>query len=291
MEAGYSITIYFPAEHQGLREALLTARATRVFAFHRNLWRTISAKREFDGAGVYILLGESDESPNLTSVYIGEGDSVKDRLDAHNKQNDRPFWSSTHVLSTVDLSMHKAHIQYIESELIRLAKEAKVGKVVNATEPDSPTMMSHVRDEARYFLSDFLLCIAALGIDVFNPPTRQVSVKSDAGDVGSRLFLKSEKYHVEATCLMLPEGFLVLSGSTMRKTETEKIPVTYRNLRQRLLESGVITEQGDLFRFDSDYLFKTSSAAASVIQGSSVSGNGSWKDANGRFLPEILKGL
>ena len=69
--------------------------------FPREKWIEASARNDFDYAGVYILVGDSEnddaipEDPNspanVPTIYVGEGDGIRDRINSHYANKD--FWS------------------------------------------------------------------------------------------------------------------------------------------------------------------------------------------------------
>ena len=54
-----------------------------------------------------------------------------------------------------------------------------------------------------------------------------------------------------------------------------------------LLEKGVLTEFGDVYRLAQDYTFNSPSTAAGVLLGRSSNGRVEWKDAKGRSLKQL----
>jgi hypothetical protein len=59
--------------------------------FPREDWPAIKSRDSFSRSGVYILAGYEAEDDDLMTIYIGEGDGIKDRIDSHYKNKD--FWS------------------------------------------------------------------------------------------------------------------------------------------------------------------------------------------------------
>lgn len=80
------------------------------------------------------------------------------------------------------------------------------------------------------------------------------------------------------------ESFLVLAGSAVRSKGTpefESNPKGYRPLRNQLIKIGIIkiNKTCDEAVFTQNYIFSSSSAAASVVHGASKNGN-VWKKLN-----------
>jgi uncharacterized protein DUF4357 len=74
----------------------------------------------------------------------------------------------------------------------------------------------------------------------------------------------------------------IKAGSTARKQDTPSLQKTYRNLRSRLRENGVLREASDnSFEFSQDYSFSSPTAAAQVVSGTPVNGRTAWRTSDG----------
>ena len=103
------------------------------------------------------------------------------------------------------------------------------------------------------------------------------------------LYLSNPHKNVEATGIMRGDGkrIVVKAGSTIsteNRLPNQKGQTSSANLRQKLIDDGVIVDG----RFVVDYEFNSTSAAASVILGQSASGMNTWKDEAGRKLESLL---
>jgi len=58
----------------------------------RNLFSEAKKRSEFSRTGVYVLVGHEEDS-ELPKIYIGQGDSVKERVDQHISQKEFWTWS------------------------------------------------------------------------------------------------------------------------------------------------------------------------------------------------------
>ena len=77
------------------------------------------ARPEADRTGIYILYGPDPEDPLGMRAYIGEADSVRDRIDTSAKQ--RGFWETAVVVTTSDEALNKGHVRYLEARLIEMS--------------------------------------------------------------------------------------------------------------------------------------------------------------------------
>jgi hypothetical protein len=63
--------------------------------------------------GVYFLVGDDPDQPSKTRVYIGEGDSVADRIKNHAKDETKDFWTKVCLVTSKDTNLTKAHARLI----------------------------------------------------------------------------------------------------------------------------------------------------------------------------------
>ncbi len=130
---------------------------------------------EFARAGIYVLIGGSDNS-DVPLVYIGEADPVRARLEQQHATRD--FWTIAYVFTSKDANLNKAHVEYLESRLITLARDAKRCELQNANVPSRPSLSEADAAELETFLDEMLLCFPVLGVCVFEKPSRDRSRKS-----------------------------------------------------------------------------------------------------------------
>lgn len=81
--------------------------------------------------------------------------------------------------------------------------------------------------------------------------------------------------------------FVVTKGSTANIAYAKSLRPALRELRQKLLDEGVFVEDGEVYSFAREYIFKSPSAAACVIAGNPRSGMDAWRDLKGRSLKEL----
>lgn len=81
--------------------------------------------------------------------------------------------------------------------------------------------------------------------------------------------------------------FVVGKGSTANVAVAKSLRPAVRELRQKLLDEGILVEDGEVYSFFSEYSFQSPSLAASVIAGNPRSGMDAWRDLKGRSLKEL----
>ena len=108
--------------------------------FPRERWQSARNLAELASTGVYILAGYEEDSDDLPTLYIGEDDIVRDRIDSHAETKE--FWEACYAFTTTnkDKGLNKAHARWLERELIRQVKKAARSKLDNQTEPAEPPL-------------------------------------------------------------------------------------------------------------------------------------------------------
>lgn len=51
--------------------------------FPREKWPTTKPRAEFSRTGIYVLSGYEKAEDELPTIYIGEGDVIRNRIDSH----------------------------------------------------------------------------------------------------------------------------------------------------------------------------------------------------------------
>ena len=243
----------------------------------RGRYPHVKKREEFSGSGVYILVGREgdDDRPVL---YVGEGETVRPRLDSHHANKD--FWQQAIVFTTKGDPLNKAQVQYLEARLVELATANKRCRLENSAVPNRPGLSEAEEAEIAGYLDELLSLLPVLGLDAFERP--------EAASAGHRPYYWRGKGW-EATGYETSNGFAVRKGSLARGTTVpsmaKHVPSDY-NKRQQLIDAGVLAEDGKGYRFTVDHVFSSPSQAAAVCAGRSPNGRVDWKDADGVSLKE-----
>ncbi len=238
-------------------------------------------RKEVETPGIYVLLGTDGDS-GFAKAYIGESDSIINRINSH--ERDKEFWDTIVVLTGVNNSLNKAHVQYLEARLIEMAANAKRCELENGNSPEVSTLSEPEIADMENFLIDFRLICSTVGIKIFEVP----SVDSALMGVSQHLLQLKSGGEVIALGVDAPEGFLVKNGSKALVKEVPSFPENAREFRRVLLEKGVITKSGDEFYvFSQDYVFNSPSQAAFILLGRPSNGRTEWKTESGKTLKEI----
>lgn len=279
MPRGISFRIFYPdGTPDGLRLLEKSNWTGHGLLCPRPLFPEARRRDEFARTGIYVLLGPPDEG-ELPEVYIGEGDPIRPRLESH--QRDKDFWTTVIAFTSKDANLNKAHVQYLESRLVDLARAAKRCKLGNATAPTLPNLSEADIADTETFLEEMLLCFPVLGVTIFEKPAAKIAAA--APTVRFRLQAKG----VEAFGYESKGGFVVVSASQAVERDVPSILGYQRELRRSLRETGVLVPVGGELVFAQDYEFASPSTAAAVVLGRNANGRVEWKDPAGRTLKEI----
>ena len=252
----------------------------KALVFPRALLPQVKARPELAQTGVYLLLGPRADGEG-DMLYVGEGDPIRPRLESHYAQKD--FWTRAIGFTTTTAGqLNKAHVQFLESRLIALARAAKRMPLDNANQPAEPSLSEADRADMEVFLGHMLGMLPVLGVHAF-----EQAPKTPAAKVGPVLTCKGKG--VQATGYEASQGFVVRAGSqaVVAVTNAFNQMTGASELRADLLKNGVLAEEVGALRFTQDYVFSSPSAASDIVLGGSTNGRTSWKDAKGRTLKEI----
>jgi hypothetical protein len=94
----------------------------------------------------------------------------------------------------------------------------------------------------------------------------------------------------EATGEYTEDGFVVFEGSTANLEEVKSARGTWvSHIREALLKSGVLVEQGGVYRFTKNHIFPSPSAAAVAVLARNANGWVEWKYSDGKTLDEVKR--
>lgn len=243
-------------------------------------------RSEFDNCGIYILKSIPDSDVYLERVYIGEAEILRKRIREHLRDTEKEFF--TELVAFTSKILTKAHIRYLESKLISLAKEAKTAQVENSNETSLPFLPEADISDMDYFLEQIKLILPLMGYRFLIPSViRQSLDQTQAIQTNTT----SEIYKIKHTTLDASmyeddKGFIVLKGSQANKTTSASISSTYISLRNKLFEDGTLVDKGAFYEFTVDTVFGSISPASNVVLGRQSNGNNEWVNAQGKTYKE-----
>lgn len=261
-----------------LRTVELSNWTGKAVAGPRSEFDKIIERDESLSSGVYFLTG-IDPDTNKNAIYIGEAECIKDRIKNHLPKD---FWNNVAFFITKDENLTKAHIKYIEGQLIEAAKIAGRSVVMNS-QGSGAKLPESDREDMEVFLEKMRQVLPVLGIEAFVPPT----VKSTTENTQEALYCKIK--NLKATGYLTPNGMVVLAGSEAvlnERASAQKWPSVLAQ-RNKLIEDGILVQDGEKYVFKKDTEFSSPSSAAATIHGGSANGLTSWANIKGIILKDI----
>lgn len=277
----FSLRIFVAdGDPDGLRLVERSNWVGKAIVFPRALLPKIKQRAELNQTGVYLLLGPREDGEG-EMLYIGEGDPVRPRLESHYAQKD--FWNRAVCFVAAPGQLNKAHVQFLEANLVRLAKAAKRLPLDNVNHPAEPSLSEADCADMQVFLENMLGMLPVLGIHAFEQAAPMAATVAQT-------VLTCRGKGVTASGYEATQGFVVRSGS---QAVAESVPSMQQHvrgmfdLREELIGNGVLVREGDHYCFTQDYVFSSPSTAAAVVLGRSANGRIEWKDAGGHTLKAL----
>lgn len=131
----------------------------------RDAWSKYKNRKEFEQAGIYILFGYQEEEDDLPTLYIGQGDGIKNRIESHEKNKE--FWDKVLVFVSSNGGLNRAHITWLEWALIKKAQETGRCKLDNGTTPNEPILTESEKADTQEFLNEIYSILPLVEIRVF----------------------------------------------------------------------------------------------------------------------------
>ena len=232
--------------------------------------------------GVYFLFGRDNES-SQPFVYVGEGDDALKRiLQPHTFEKDGSYWTEVVILITLDGSLDKAKIKYLENRFHHIVVETNRYIVKNGNTPPQSPVQKKIQDMLEEFILNAQLIMPALGHKVFEPVPSEN--KNDSPEECLYIFRDKGK-SVLAVGKIAEDGFWVLKGSYINPKEAPSLPTGVKKARQQYakqIDSDDILQQ--------DVSFGSPSYASSFVRGRNSNGLLEWKNKDGVTLKEMNDG-
>ncbi len=168
MANGFTIHIFVPnGDPEDVRIVSRMNWTGQGIVFPRSKWPSARNRKELDWPGVYILTGYSDDGDRMT-VYIGQGDTVRKRIDDHEAKKD--FWNQAVVFISTNNGLNRGHITWLEHSLIDRAAKLQLCKLDNGTIPLEPTLSESEKADTERFLHEILQILPLVGVRALEEP-------------------------------------------------------------------------------------------------------------------------
>lgn len=274
-----TIKIYLvDGKADGIKTAELSNWVGKAIAIPRNKLKDAKERAECNQPSVYFLFGREDEESVLPNVYIGEAEVLGKRLITHESGKD--FWQIVIAFISKDNNLTKAHIKYLESRCLEIAKSVSRCVLQNTTESALPNLSESDVSKMDEYLDNLRILLASLGY----PILQEAVIRQDRD--AEMLFYCKRKGAI-GKGKMTNEGFIVYKGSTASTQISDAVKKRNERIIFSLTKSGHITKISErLFRFEKDYIFNSPSAASDFITGNSTSSWVLWKTKQNKTLRE-----
>lgn len=278
MSLGRSLELFFI---DGRPDGMLTAEVFnwtgQVLRIPRTQIKQGLDRPECKHTGVYVLLGQIDGE---STAYIGEAENMRVRLAQHVSGKD--WWDEAILVSTTGDMLHKAHVKYLESRLIEIARSVGKMTLENSSTPPRSSLSETALANMESFLDTLNMVFPAIRVDMFLEKKRTISNNLKPTQDSSAYLdfeLKTPKHGIYTSANLFDGEMIVKAGSKARLawSGTTDSKTHYFKLFDELIQSGILREENEHSVFTSDYAFASPSAAASAINGRSSNGRREWK--------------
>lgn len=288
MTAGRNIRLFLV---DGMPSGIITAEIMNwtghVIVAPRSRLADLVKRPEAGRTGVYLLTGPDPDGGFKPMVYIGETDNVGKRLAQHNKDEAKAFWEQTCIVTSKDQNLTKAHVRYLESQLIEIATLAGRSKFANGTAPEYGLLPEADLSDMEFFIDQLRVVLPVLGFELLKEQVKTAkpsvlaiptSTAATVAPSTSIFEIKTRKHNLHAEAREIDGEFVVLAGSEAQPKWIGAAYHNYSGLFTELVETGVLVlDASGVNRFQVDHAFKSPSAASAVVLGRADNGRISWK--------------
>ncbi|MFT4195595.1 GIY-YIG nuclease family protein [Ottowia sp.] len=279
-----TIQIYLPnGSPTGIRVAEITTRIVQLIDVPRKLLPEFLAMPESKQVALYFLVSKPDDGSE-PKVYVGQTGDLKTRLGEHDSRKD--FWERALVLVSRTHSLTQTHALFLEWQSIQTARKAGRYVDLNGTGGSRPHTPAPLEADCLEIFETGGALLATLGHPIFEPVVQ--TTKTAGPD--ELFYCKTANGDVSGKGIYTQEGFVVLASSRGRKDNVPSIAGTSdAAFRQKLIDSGVMKEEGDQVVFVKDHLFRSPSTAAVALFGRTANGWIEWKNQQGDTLDAVKR--
>lgn len=136
--------------------------------FPRPKWPEVRQRAEMQRTGIYILIGYQAEDDELPTLYIGQADGVRGRIDKH--QGAKDFWDWAVVFVSSSGGLNRAHVTWLEYALVQRAADAKRCHLDNGNAPQEPALTEAEKADTQGFLKEIFQILPLVGLRAFEIP-------------------------------------------------------------------------------------------------------------------------
>jgi len=146
--------------------------------FPRSKWSEVRQRPEFIRAGIYILVGYQED--DLPTIYIGQADGVRNRIEAHYQNKD--FWDWGIIFVSNSGGLNRAHVTWLEYALVNRATATGRCRLDNGNAPQEPGLTEAEKADTQAFLKEILQILPLVGLRAFEFPKAVATPKTSIID-------------------------------------------------------------------------------------------------------------
>jgi len=167
MNNPFTIRIFVPeGDPEGIRIVDRLNSTGKFFAFPRTAWEKLKSRSELNHPGIYVLSGYANPDDELPTIYIGQADSVRNRIEQHIRMKE--FWDKAIIFVARDIN--SAHTRWLEYALIKRAIDANRCFLENGNNPQEPPISESEKADMEVFLKEIYQTLPLVGTNVFELP-------------------------------------------------------------------------------------------------------------------------
>jgi hypothetical protein len=167
MSNPFTIRIFVPeGDPEGIRIIDRLKSTGKFFAFPRIAWEKLRSRSELNHPGVYVLSGYANPNDELPTIYIGQADSVRNRIEQHIRNKE--FWDKAIIF--VAHNINSTHTRWLEYALVKRAIKANRCILENGNNPQEPPISESEKADMEEFLKEIYQTLPLVGMNVFELP-------------------------------------------------------------------------------------------------------------------------
>jgi len=267
----------------GRIKCTIKSRTGIIFKIPRKDLSKCKDRDELKHDGVYFLLGEN-------KIYIGQagsrrknGKGIINRLNEHNRNPDKNFWTEAIIFTTLDNSFGSTEISWLENKFCNMAIKAARYEVDNGNDPSPGNITEEKEIELEDHAAFAQLVLSVIGYKIFEPKKISALIVKPTDE---EIFYLSRKIKalgrtINAQMKITPTGYKVLAGSEISPLDDTELSANVKKARRaaKIDSNGILLE---------DKEFDKPSPAATFVLAMPTDGNREWK-RNGEPLKKFLE--
>jgi hypothetical protein len=171
----FTIRIFVPdGDPEGVRLIDRMNWTGLAIVFPRPKWTEVRQRSEFLRAGVYILVGYQED--DLPTIYIGQADGVRNRIEAHFQNKD--FWDWGIIFVSNSGGLNRAHVTWLEYALVKRATATGRCSLDNGNIPQEPGLTEAEKADTQAFLKEIFQILPLVGLRAFEFPKAVATPKT-----------------------------------------------------------------------------------------------------------------